>query len=82
MKMFCPADKHELEFVGKVPGSTRLGIFKCPKCGQEWGIERIEDNPLDCPFEHEDEAEFCHECNDFTVIDSKCHECGTEYDDR
>lgn len=34
------------------------------------------------PLEPEDEAEFCEDCEGWTVIDSKCHECGREYDDR
>ena len=32
--------------------------------------------------ESEDDAEYCEICQDSTVIKSKCHECGEEYDDR
>jgi hypothetical protein len=74
--MFCPNCTHELD-------GPRFGtIYKCQKCDCEWEIDRIESPPTSSPHEPEDEAEFCHECDDFTVINGKCHECGKEYDDR
>lgn len=38
--------------------------------------------PAPTPPAPEDTAEFCEECEEWTVIDSVCHECGKEYDDR
>jgi hypothetical protein len=54
-------------------------------CNNDSGLsstQRALRDTVTSPLEPEDMAEFCEECEEFTVINSKCAECGEEYDDR